>query len=44
VFDWYEQLLGPYPFGPEYASVEVFWTSEKYGGAIHPILRVFRES
>jgi hypothetical protein len=35
VFDWYEQTLGPYAFGPEVASVSVVWGEGMYGGMEH---------
>ena len=34
-FDWYEQTLGPYPFGSEAGSVEVAWPPGAYGGMEH---------
>lgn len=34
-FDWFEQHLGPYSFGPEVASVAVVWGEGMYGGMEH---------
>ncbi len=34
-FDWFEQHLGPYAFGPEVASVAVVWGAGAYGGMEH---------
>ena len=33
--DWLERTLGPYPFGDEYASVEVDWGGDAFGGMEH---------
>jgi aminopeptidase N len=35
VFDWYEQTLGPYPFGDKAGGVEVDWGPWAYGGMEH---------
>jgi aminopeptidase N len=34
-FDWMEQTLGPYRFGPKYGSVSVNWPRGAYGGMEH---------
>ena len=34
-FDWFEQTLGPYPFGGDVGSVEVAWGAGAYGGMEH---------
>jgi aminopeptidase N len=34
-FDWFEQTLGPYRFGPKYASVGVNWPRGAFGGMEH---------
>jgi aminopeptidase N len=34
-FDWLEQTLGPYQFGPKYGSVSVSWPRGAYGGMEH---------
>ncbi len=34
-FDWLEKTLGPYRFGPKYASVSVGWPPGQYGGMEH---------
>ena len=45
-FEWMEQTLGPYPYGPEVGSVEVDWPPRSGGGAIeqHPYWHVERVS
>ncbi|MFC1852658.1 M1 family aminopeptidase, partial [candidate division CSSED10-310 bacterium] len=35
VFDWYEQTLGPYPFGERSGPVSVAWGGGAYGGMEH---------
>jgi hypothetical protein len=35
VFDWLEQTLGPYAFGPEVASVSAHWGGGALGGMEH---------
>jgi aminopeptidase N len=35
LFDWYERTLGPYAFGPAYASVDVHWGAGEVGGMEH---------
>lgn len=34
-FEWLEQHIGPYTFGPEVASVSVVWGEGMYGGMEH---------
>ena len=34
-FDWFEQTLGPYRFGPHYGSVSVNWPPGAIGGMEH---------
>src|SRR5262249_26454179 len=34
-FDWLETTLGPYTFGPKYASVAVDWPAGQLGGMEH---------
>ncbi len=34
-FDWLEQTLGPYRFGPKFASVSVAWPRGAFGGMEH---------
>ena len=34
-FDWFEQTLGPYRFGPKYSSVSVGWPRQALGGMEH---------
>ncbi|HTJ47031.1 MAG TPA: M1 family aminopeptidase [Kofleriaceae bacterium] len=34
-FDWFEQTLGPYPFGDDVGSVEVAWGAGAFGGMEH---------
>ena len=34
-FDYFEQMLGPYPYGPEAGSVEVVWGVGALGGMEH---------
>ena len=34
-FDWFEQTLGPYRFGPHYGSVSVKWGPGQFGGMEH---------
>jgi aminopeptidase N len=34
-FDWLEQTLGPYTFGPHYGSVSVRWPRGAFGGMEH---------
>lgn len=34
-FQWFEEQLGPYAFGPEYGAVEVDWGEYSWGGIEH---------
>jgi hypothetical protein len=45
VFEYYETLLGPYPYGSSAGSVEVDWGPSGFGGMDHhPYWRVHRAS
>ena len=45
VFDWYEQVLGPYAFGREAGSVSVVWGEGLFGGMEHhPYWHVARDA
>ncbi|MBN2381356.1 peptidase M1 [bacterium] len=35
IFNWYEQVLGPYAYGDKAGSVEVIWGAGSYGGMEH---------
>ncbi len=45
IFDWYEQVIGPYAFGDKVAAVSVVWGEGMYGGMEHhPFWHVARDA